>query len=85
VWSGPKVAGWIVDNLGRPAGAQRGWEYPRRLGFTPQVPARAMQGQYLGCCAGRQLPLRRPLKYRDPLLLLRVHTPHLPVGHRAAG
>jgi transposase len=37
-WTGPKVAGWMAARLGRPVGAQRGWEYLRRLGFTPQVP-----------------------------------------------
>jgi transposase len=37
-WTGPKVARWIADRLGRPVGPQRGWEYLRRLGFTPQVP-----------------------------------------------
>lgn len=38
VWTGPKVARWMADRLGRPVGPQRGWEYLRRLGFTPQVP-----------------------------------------------
>jgi transposase len=37
-WTGPKVAGWMAARLGRPVGVQRGWEYLRRLGFTPQVP-----------------------------------------------
>ncbi len=38
VWTGPKVAGWMAARLGRPIGAQRGWEYLRRLGFSPQRP-----------------------------------------------
>jgi len=37
-WTGPKVAGWMAARRGRPVGVQRGWEYLRRLGFTPQVP-----------------------------------------------
>ena len=38
LWSGPKVAAWMAEKLGRAVGAQRGWEYLRRLGHTPQVP-----------------------------------------------
>jgi transposase len=38
LWTGPKVAAWIAERLGRPVHAQRGWEYLRRLGYTPQVP-----------------------------------------------
>jgi transposase len=37
-WGGPAVAAWLAERLGRPVGAQRGWEYLRRLGRTPQVP-----------------------------------------------
>jgi transposase len=37
-WGGPAVASWLAERLGRPVGAQRGWEYLRRLGRTPQVP-----------------------------------------------
>jgi transposase len=37
-WTGPAVARWMAGALGRPVGVQRGWEYLRRLGFTPQVP-----------------------------------------------
>jgi transposase len=37
-WSGPAVASWLTERLGRPVGPQRGWEYLRRLGQTPQVP-----------------------------------------------
>ena len=39
MWSGPKVARWIEEKTG--AGrvrAQRGWEYLRKVGHTPQVP-----------------------------------------------
>lgn len=38
LWTGPKVAAWIAVRVGRPVAAQRGWEYLRRLGFTPQRP-----------------------------------------------
>ena len=38
LWSRPKVAAWLAERLGRAVGAQRGWEYLRRLGRTPQVP-----------------------------------------------
>ena len=31
-------AAWMAEKLGRAVGAQRGWEYLRRLGHTPQVP-----------------------------------------------
>lgn len=38
LWTGPKVAAWMRERLGHPVHAQRGWEYLRRLGYTPQVP-----------------------------------------------
>jgi transposase len=39
MWSGPKVARWIEEKsgIGR-VHAQRGWEYLRKAGHTPQVP-----------------------------------------------
>jgi transposase len=37
-WNGPKVAAWMAERLGRSVHPQRGWEYLRRLGYTPQVP-----------------------------------------------
>jgi transposase len=40
-WSGRQVAAWIAAWLQRPPGSiapTRGWEYLRRLGYTPQVP-----------------------------------------------
>src|ERR671928_2182423 len=40
-WSGRQVAAWIATWLHRPPGSvapARGWEYLRRLGYTPQVP-----------------------------------------------
>ncbi|MEX0668964.1 MAG: winged helix-turn-helix domain-containing protein [Pirellulales bacterium] len=38
VWSCRSVASWMSQTLGRPVSAQRGWEWMRRLGFTPQRP-----------------------------------------------
>lgn len=38
LWTGRKVAAWMSGQLGRPVGEQRGWEYVRKLGFTPQRP-----------------------------------------------
>jgi len=37
-WTGRKVAQWMAGQLGRLVSPQRGVEYMRRLGFTPQVP-----------------------------------------------
>jgi transposase len=39
LWNSRKVAEWIEERTGRRGlRAQRGWEYLRRLGRTPQVP-----------------------------------------------
>jgi transposase len=38
MWTSRKVAAWIAARTGRPVGVQRGWDYLRRLGRTPQVP-----------------------------------------------
>jgi transposase len=39
LWSGPKVALWISQKIGRRGlRAQRGWEYLKKLGHSPQVP-----------------------------------------------
>ncbi len=39
LWSSRKVAGWIGRGTGRRGvRAQRGWEYLRRFGHTPQMP-----------------------------------------------
>jgi len=40
LWTGPKVACWMQARLGRPVAPQRGWEYLRRLGYSPRVPRR---------------------------------------------
>ncbi len=37
-WNSRTVATWITTETGRRVGKQRGWEYLRRLGRTPQVP-----------------------------------------------
>lgn len=38
LWTCRKVAAWIGERIGRPVAEVRGWEYLRRLGFTPQRP-----------------------------------------------
>lgn len=38
LWTGRQVAAWMSAALGRPVSVQRGWEWLRRLGFTPQRP-----------------------------------------------
>lgn len=38
LWSGPKVAVWMSRQLGPRVRPQRGWDYLRRLGYTPQRP-----------------------------------------------
>ncbi len=44
MWNSSKVASWIEERTGRRVRAQRGWEYLRRLGYTPQVPRPAHAG-----------------------------------------
>jgi len=38
LWTGPKVAAWMGARLGREVWPQRGWDYLRKLGHSPQVP-----------------------------------------------
>jgi transposase len=38
LWDGPQVARWIAAQTGHAVTAKCGWEYLRRLGFSPQVP-----------------------------------------------
>ena len=40
MWSGPKVARWIEARTGseKKVHVQRGWEYLRKAGMSPQVP-----------------------------------------------
>jgi transposase len=38
LWTGRKVAAWIGAAIGRVVDPARGWEWMRRLGFTPQRP-----------------------------------------------
>jgi transposase len=37
-WTCRAVATWMTETVGRPVSEQRGWEWMRRLGFTPQRP-----------------------------------------------
>jgi transposase len=38
IWTCRSVAAWIGAVIGRPVDPARGWEWMRRLGFTPQRP-----------------------------------------------
>jgi len=38
LWSGPKVAAWMAERLGRPVDKRRGWDYLQRLGYSTRVP-----------------------------------------------
>ena len=38
LWSGPKVAAWMAEHLGRPVDPRRGWDYLQRLGRSTRVP-----------------------------------------------
>ncbi len=38
LWTGPKVAAWMAARVGRKVWPQRGWDYLRKLGHSPQVP-----------------------------------------------
>jgi len=38
LWTGRQVAAWMAARLDRPVPPQRGWEWLRRLGLTPQRP-----------------------------------------------
>jgi transposase len=38
LWTGPKLAAWMATRLGRKVWPQRGWDYLRKLGHSPQVP-----------------------------------------------
>jgi transposase len=40
LWSGPKVAQWMSEQLGHPVSAVTGWHYLVRLGWSLQVPRR---------------------------------------------
>jgi transposase len=40
LWTGRWVAVWMSEALGRAVSVQRGWEWMRRLGYTPQRPHR---------------------------------------------
>ena len=38
LWTGPKVAAWMAARLGRKVWPQRGWDYLKKLGYSPQLP-----------------------------------------------
>src|SRR5215472_1669958 len=38
LWTGPKVAAWMAERLGREVDPRRGWDYLQRLGRSTRVP-----------------------------------------------
>ncbi len=38
LWTGPKVAAWMRERLGRDVDPRRGWDYLQRLGRSSRVP-----------------------------------------------
>jgi transposase len=38
LWSGPKVARWMQERLGRPVDPRRGWDALQRVGYRTRVP-----------------------------------------------
>jgi len=38
LWTGPKIAQWMTDKLGRKVHVQRGWELLQRLNYRSYVP-----------------------------------------------
>ena len=38
LWTGPKVARWMTEKLGRPVSPQLAWEYLQHLGMSKQTP-----------------------------------------------
>jgi transposase len=72
IWTCRKVATWIEAASGRPVAEVRGWEWMRRLGFTPQRPRPretradpAAQAAFKkGGSKPRSTPSRRPIPPR---------------------
>jgi transposase len=61
LWTCRSVAAWMSEALGRPVSEQRGWEWMRRLGFTPQRPRpRATQADPAAQAAFKKGGLRPP-------------------------
>jgi hypothetical protein len=61
-WSGRQVAAWIARWLHRPPGSiapARGWDYLRRLGYTPQVPRHAKAADAAAHAAFQKTSTRR--------------------------
>jgi transposase len=72
LWSCQKVADWIGRQLDRPVSEQRGWDYLRRLGFSPQRPRprevradpQAQAAWPQGGCEASSTPSDRPIRPR---------------------
>jgi len=68
LWTCRIVADWIGTRIGRPVAEARGWEWMRRLGFTPQRPRPrevradpdAQAAFKRGASSGPSTPSRRP-------------------------
>jgi transposase len=64
LWTGRSVAAWMSAALGRSVSPQRGWEWLRRLGYTPQRPrpreTRADPAAQEGFTKGGSLPRSSP-------------------------
>ena len=64
LWTCRQVATWIGTQLGRPVDPTRGWEWMRRLGFTPQRPrpreTRANPAEQAAFKKGGSPPRSRP-------------------------
>ena len=56
LWSGPKVAAWMQERLGRPVDKRGGWEYLQRLGYSTRVRRR----QHEQCDQAAQQAFKKP-------------------------
>jgi len=70
LWTGPKVAAWMAERLGRAVHPQRGWEALRTVGFPSQRPRpRATTADPAAQAAfkkGGFTPTSRPSRLRIP-------------------
>ena len=66
LWTCRKVADWIGAQLGRPVHEARGWEYLRRLGFSPQRPRPRETRADVGAQAAFKKGGSRPPPMRSP-------------------
>src|SRR6266702_3836716 len=55
LWTGPKVAAWMQERLGRAVAPQRGWDYLRLVGYSARVP----RPQHAKPIASSKRPLKK--------------------------